>query len=106
MKVLIKREVGEVREARRIKKEETESREDKRKREAGWWPGEECQQEEGRGHAGGKQSLSASKELATQRNGAADPPGPTGGLWFLVLGGRGKRGRAGWGTDRQSAVSK
>lgn len=84
MKVLIKRKVGEVREARRIKKEEMESREDKRKREAGWWPGEECQQEEGQGRARGKQSSSASKELAAQRNGAADPPGPTGGLRFLV----------------------
>ena len=40
MKVLIKREVGEVREIRRIKKEERERREDKkRNRETGGRPG-------------------------------------------------------------------
>lgn len=47
MKVLIKREVGEVRETKRIKKQEMErGEEEKRKTEPGWWPG--------RGEGGGK----------------------------------------------------
>lgn len=76
-----------------------ESGEDKRK-EAGWWPGEECKGEKDRDAQVGHGSKSTSEDQATQRNEVADPPGSH--RWPQALGG-GRR-RTGWGTDRQRAV--
>lgn len=92
MKVLIKREVGEVRETRRIKKEEMERREDKRKREAGWWLGEESkrEKEEGQRCAGTMQEQLHQQGAGHEEEWGCWPSGTDSLLRPLV----------GWGTER------
>lgn len=63
MKVLIKREVGEVKDTRRIKREEVERREETEAERELWWPGEEMRREVE--EAGGPRGQEWSTGLAT-----------------------------------------
>lgn len=84
MKVLIKREVGEVRETKRIKKQEMErGEEEKRKTEPGWRPG--------RGEGGGKKEERWRGAKGRSSSTSKEEREP------LPVQGTGMRGRRGWG---------
>lgn len=95
MKVLINREVGEVREARRIQNGEW-GRQEKGGRLGG---GREksANGKKDRDAQVGHGSNSTSEDQATQRNEVADPPGSH--RWPRAL--AGGRGQTGCGTDRK-----
>lgn len=87
MKVLIKREVGEVRETRRIKKGEVERGEEKEKQREEKWQGEERGKR--RGRRAERHKAQMSRVLPLQETGSAGAAGP--------FRGRGAKGT--WETD-------